>query len=184
MLMSKIGRKIINIPSGVKVDLVAGRLNVQGPKGGLTMDLHAQVEATISGSEVNVTRRHETKLARSLHGTTRALIANMVKGVTEGFNVKLIIEGVGFKAAVQGRELNMNLGYTHPVNLEIPEGLEVKIDKGLITISGSDKQRVGQFAALTRAQRVPDAYKGKGIRYEDERLKLKPGKKAATATAA
>lgn len=182
--MSKIGRNPLAIPGGVTVETQDGVFVVKGPKGSLSMKLHRLVGVDVTEGRAIVKRRMETKAAKSIHGTTRAIIANMVEGVSKGFTKKLIIEGVGFKANVQGKEVILSLGYTHPVKLEIPEGVVVSVEKNLIAISGSDKQVVGQFAAEMRSKRVPDAYKGKGLRYEDEKVRLKPGKKAATATGA
>lgn len=182
--MSKVGRNSIAVPSGVRPTLAGAVLTVEGPKGKLSQALHQAVAVEISEGAISVKRTADTKVGRAMHGTTQRLIANMVTGVTAGFERKLIIEGVGYKASVKGKDLALEIGYSHPVAVPIPPGVEVVADKGLITVRGTDKQAVGQVAAIIRARRPADPYKGKGIRYDDEVLHLKPGKKAAATGAA
>lgn len=182
--MSKVGRNSIVIPSGVRPTLAGAVLTVEGPKGTLRQALHQAVAVEISEGAISVKRTADTKVGRAMHGTTQRLIANMVAGVTSGFEKKLIIEGVGYKASVKGKDLVLEIGYSHPVAVPIPGGIEVTAEKGLITVRGTDKQMVGQTAAIIRARRPADPYKGKGIRYDDEILHLKPGKKAAATGAA
>lgn len=179
--MSKVGRNSIVVPSGVRPTLTGAVLTIEGPKGKLSQALHQAVAVEISEGTISVKRTADTKVGRAMHGTTQRLIANMVAGVTSGFERKLIIEGVGYKANVKGKDLVLEIGYSHPVPVPIPAGVEVKAEKGLITVRGMDKQVVGQIAAIIRARRPADPYKGKGIRYEDEVIHLKPGKKAAAA---
>ena len=179
--MSKIGRVPIKIPSGVTVTIQGPNIQAKGPKGTLSLVLSHSVKVEAVGEELRVARQGDSKLARAAHGTTHRLLQNLIRGVTDGFERRLIIEGIGFKAAVQGQTLVLELGYANPVELAIPTGIEVKVEKSLISVRGLDKQQVGEFAAIIRKQRPPDAYKGKGIRYELEVLKLKPGKKAAVA---
>jgi large subunit ribosomal protein L6 len=178
--MSRIGKKPIIIPSGVTVDISDQAIMIKGPKGELQSNLPGNVSVATTGeNEIVVNPNDETKLSRALWGTYASLIDNMVAGVTEGFRKKLIIEGVGYRAETQGKKLVMQLGYSHPVEMEIPADLEVVVEKNLITVSGIDKELVGQFAANIRANRKPEPYKGKGIRYENEQIRRKEGKKAA-----
>ncbi len=175
--MSRIGKKPVVIPSGVKAELKGSALTVTGPKGTLKMDIHPKVKVAIAGTEITVdVEGKEVKKERSLWGLTRALINNLVEGVTKGFEKKLEVNGVGFKVAIQGQKIVMALGFSHPVEIEIPKELAVAVEKNLITISGPDKQKVGQFAAEIRELKKPEPYKGKGIKYSDETIIRKAGK--------
>lgn len=175
--MSRIGKLPVTIPTGVKITVAAGLITVEGPKGKLTQDYNDLVEIKVEGNHVIVTRVNETKPACSAHGLYRSLINNMVTGVTTGFTKILIINGVGFRAEVQGKLLVMNLGYSNDFIAGIPENLTVTADnQGKITISGIDKQAVGEYAAEIRKLRKPEPYKGKGIRYDNETIRRKVGK--------
>jgi large subunit ribosomal protein L6 len=175
--MSRIGKKPITIPNGVKAELKDLALTVTGPKGNLVVMIHPKVQVTISASEIVVdVKNHENKLERSLWGLTRSLIFNAVAGVTEGFEKKLEINGVGYRGAIAGTTITLALGFSHPVIIEVPKGLSATIDKNVITVSGIDKQAVGEFAAKIRAYKKPEPYKGKGIKYSDEVVRRKAGK--------
>lgn len=176
--MSRIGRKSIEIPEGVEVKVSGKRVSVKGPKGALDFDFHDDIKTDVAEKEIKVSTDRNTKQARSLWGLTRMLIANMIEGATKGFEKQLELQGVGYRMAVQGKKLNMALGFSHPVEVEIPEGLEAKIEKNVLTISGIDKQKVGQFAASIRATKKVEPYKGKGFRYAGEIVRKKAGKKA------
>jgi len=181
LTMSRIGRKPVALPSGVTVEIKQSVLHVNGAKGSLSYTLLPEVEVTVEDGVAVVSRKMDTKDARARHGLTRALIANMVKGVSEGYDRKLEIIGVGYKAVLKGKILQLNLGYSHPIDFAIPEGIEVLQDeknKNLVTIRGIDKQLVGQTAAQIRELRPPEPYKGKGIRYTDEIVRRKVGKTA------
>jgi large subunit ribosomal protein L6 len=151
-------------------------MTVNGPKGKLELDVHPNMGVEIDDKTIVVTRPNDARQNRSLHGLTRALIANMVQGVSEGFEKKLEIQGVGYRAAQQGNALNFQLGYSHPILIEPPAGIELSVDRNIITVSGVDKQAVGQMAAQIRELRKPEPYKGKGIRYVGERVRRKAGK--------
>lgn len=175
--MSRIGKKPVVIPKGVSAELRENILKIKGPKGELTLDVHPKVFVDCKENEINVSiKRADNKQEKALWGLTRALINNMVVGVTEGFTKILEINGVGYKAAASGKKLVLNLGYSHPIEMEVPQGLEAKVEKNTITISGMDRQAVGQFAAVVRQQRPPEPYKGKGIKYSDETVRRKAGK--------
>ena len=175
--MSRIGRMPIAIPDGVTVTIAENNhVTVKGPKGTLERTLPAEMEIKLEGSEVVVTRPNDLKKMKSLHGLTRTLIHNMVVGVTDGFTKELEVNGVGYRASKAGKKLTLNLGYYHPVEMEDPEGLESKVDGNKITISGIDKEKVGQYAAEIRDKRRPEPYKGKGIKYADEVIRRKVGK--------
>lgn len=176
--MSRIGKKPIEVPSNVKVSLEGRRLTVEGPKGKLSMDIHPDMKVSLEGNTIKVERPTDQPFHRAMHGTTAALIRNMIKGVTEGFTQVLEVVGLGYRAAVKGNTLELNLGYSHPVVYPIPKDVKIEVKENKIYISGIDKQRVGQVAAEIRFFKKPDAYKGKGIRYEGEVLKLKAGKTA------
>jgi len=177
--MSRIGKKPVEIPSGVEVKLNKNTLSVKGPKGQLTRDFHPQITIKHEGSSISVERPSDHKMYRALHGLTRSLISNMVHGVTQGFERMLEINGVGYKADVQGQKLVLNLGYSHPINYELPKGISAAVDKqNNITLSGIDKEQLGQVAAEVRSFRPPEPYKGKGIRYAGEYVVRKEGKKA------
>jgi large subunit ribosomal protein L6 len=177
--MSRIGRLPVAIPSGVKVQMQDGVFTAQGPKGQHSEPIHPEVMVEIDAKEVRVARPSEAKKHKSLHGLSRTLIANSVKGVTEGFAKKLEIRGVGYKAEVRGKALVMALGYSHPVEFAVPEGIEIQCETPtLIVVRGVSRQRVGQVAANIRGFRPPEPYKGKGIRYEGETVRQKAGKTA------
>ena len=178
--MSRIGNKAITLPAGVTVDVQAGNfVNVKGPKGELSFQFNSELEIATEGSECVVKRPNDTKTMKMMHGTTRALLHNMVVGVSEGFTKTLEINGVGYRAQLQGNKVVVSAGYSHPVELEIPKGLKVELPKNTqIIISGIDKQLVGQFAAEIREVRKPEPYKGKGIKYAEEHIRRKEGKTA------
>ncbi|MBU9889757.1 MAG: 50S ribosomal protein L6 [Candidatus Omnitrophica bacterium] len=175
--MSRIGKKPVTIPEKVKVAVEGGSLQVQGPKGALTMKVHPRITVKVEGQEVKVSRPTDIRTDRALHGLTRNLIQNMVVGVTQGYSKELEIVGVGAKAAVKGNMLSMNLGFTHPIDYTFGKDIEIKCPKPTqILISGMDKQRVGQVAAEIRSFYKPEPYKGKGIRYAGEYVRRKQGK--------
>src|SRR5881296_1774923 len=175
--MSRIGKQPIPIPPKVKVEVKGQKVHVEGPKGKLDWELPAKTAARIEGSNVLVSRQGEDAQARALHGLSRALLNNMVKGVSDGFMKKLEIQGVGFKAAVTGKTVNLSLGYSHPVVYDIPEQIKVTVEENTkLTIEGPDRQVVGQVAAEIRSFYPPEPYKGKGVRYSDERVVRKEGK--------
>ena len=179
--MSRIGRRAIAIPAGVSVEQAAGEIRVKGPKGALAQGIPHGISVEVAGGLVRFARGDDRKPTRSLHGLSRALVANMVRGVTEGFAKVLDIEGVGYRAEVDGSRLRLALGFSHPVVLEIPKGLKVSVDRNVrVRIEGIDRQLVGQFSADVRAIRPPEPYKGKGIRYTAERVRRKVGKAGAT----
>jgi large subunit ribosomal protein L6 len=176
--MSRIGKKSVPVPAGVTVDVDGANLSVKGPKGELKLVLVEHVLASLDKGAIKVDPRDKSKLARSCWGMSRTLVANMVKGVTTGFSKSLEITGVGYRAAVQGKTLQLNLGYSHPVNYPIPDGIDIKTPKPTeIVIAGIDKQRVGQVAAEIREFREPEPYKGKGVKYAGEYIFRKEGKK-------
>ena len=175
--MSRIGRKPISVPSGVEVKLDDHVITVKGPKGTLTRELHKDMIIEQNANEIEIKRPSEAKTHKSLHGLTRTLVANMVEGVTNGFTKELEIQGVGYRAAKQGKDLVMNLGYSHQVIMPEIEGVSIEVpNPNKIIISGPDKQVVGQFAAVDREKRPPEPYKGKGIRYVGEYVQRKEGK--------
>jgi large subunit ribosomal protein L6 len=177
--MSRIGRKPIPVPESVTVELAPGRVAVKGPKGELAQSLSAEMKVQQEDGTVTVERPTDRGEHRALHGLTRSLIANMVEGVTEGFEKRLEIQGVGYRAQLKGKSLEMALGYSHPVPIEPPEGIEFEVPQPTeIIVRGIDKQLVGQVAADIRKRRPPEPYKGKGIRYRDEHVMRKVGKRA------
>lgn len=177
--MSRIGRKPIPIPEGVEVSIEGNRITVKGPLGVLSRELRPEVEVVKEDGQLVVRRKGETKIHKAMHGLFRSLIANMVEGVTKGFQKELVIVGMGYRARKQGNRLVLEVGYSHPVIVEPPEGIEVEVpDPQRVVVKGIDKEKVGNFAAQVRRVRPPDAYKGKGIRYADEEVRLKPGKAA------
>ena len=178
--MSRIGNKAITLPAGVTVDVQARNfVNVKGPKGELSFQFNSELEIATEGSECVVKRPNDTKTMKMMHGTTRALLHNMVVGVSDGFKKVLEINGVGYRAALQGNKVVVSAGYSHPVELEIPKGLKVELPKNTqIIISGIDKQLVGQFAAEIREVRKPEPYKGIVFKYSDEHIRRKEGKTA------
>jgi large subunit ribosomal protein L6 len=175
--MSRIGKKPINIPAGVSFDLSENLITVKGPKGSLQMYLPPYVITTQSGNTITVALKKDApRQATGQWGLARTLIDNLMTGVTQGFSKQLEINGVGFKAALQGKNLVLNVGFSHPVEYPIPPGIEIKVEKNIITISGADKQMVGQISAEIRAIKKPEPYKGKGIKYSTETIIRKEGK--------
>lgn len=182
--MSKIGKQPIKLPAGVSITVESGEARVKGPKGEVRKSIPADFKIEISDGEVRVIPPEKTKkTASALWGTTRAIIANMVKGVAEGFEKKLEFEGIGFRAEATSKELTLSVGFSHPVKLSIPDTLKVEVSKNVITISGADKELVGQFAAKVRSVKPPEPYKGTGIRYQGEVIRRKAGKKLAGTAA-
>lgn len=179
--MSRIGKKEIEIPKACEVKIEGGTVSVKGPKGELVREFKPLISIEEKDGAIILKPDSNDKLAKSLWGTYASHISNMIKGVSEGFEKKLIIEGVGFKVEVSGDKVVLNVGYSHAVELAIPEGIEASVQKNEITISGIDKEVVGQFAANIRRQKKPEPYKGKGIRYENEVVRRKEGKKATAA---
>ena len=178
--MSRIGRKPITLPAGVDFKFADGVVTVKGPKGTLTYTPNPAMAIAVEGTEVLVTRPNDEKENRSLHGTTRTMIANMVEGVTNGYKKELDVNGVGYRVAKQGKQLVMNLGYSHQVFMEEPDGISIEVPgPNKIIITGACKQLVGQFAAEVRGKRPPEPYKGKGIKYSDEVIHRKEGKTGA-----
>ena len=175
--MSRIGNMPVAVPAGVEVKIDGQHITVKGPKGSLERDIHPNIKVELDGNEIKVTRPDDSKLNRSLHGTTRALIHNMVEGVVNEFKVELEINGVGYRAQKQGNKLVMNLGYSHPVEMEEPEGITFDLaDANHITVRGIDKELVGQTATVVRSKRPPEVYRGKGIKYATEHIRRKEGK--------
>jgi large subunit ribosomal protein L6 len=175
--MSRIGRKPIAVPSGVDVTLDNTVITVKGPKGSLTRELHKDMKVTIENNEITVVRPSDNKLHRSLHGTTRSVVSNMVSGVTEGFSKSLELVGVGYRASKSGDKIVLNVGYSHPVEISPEAGIEFEVPANTkIIVKGIDKERVGAYAAKIRSVREPEPYKGKGIKYEGERIIRKEGK--------
>ena len=178
--MSRIGRKPIVIPAGVDVKIDGSTVTVKGPKGTLSRTVHQNMNVAVDNGVINVTRPDDNKLNRSLHGLTRTLVANMVEGVEKGFSKELEINGVGYRAAKQGKDLVLNIGYSHQVVVSEVDGITIEVPSpNKIVISGPDKQKVGQFAAQVREKRPPEPYKGKGIKYADEVIRRKVGKTGA-----
>lgn len=175
--MSRIGRKPIAIPTGVEISVKDNEVTVKGPKGTLTRTIHPEMTVKVEGNEILVERPSDDRKHRALHGTTRSLIANMVVGVSEGFSKKLELVGVGYRAQMRGNKLVLNVGYSHPVEVEAEEGIKIEVPAATqVVVSGIDKERVGAVAANIRAFRVPEPYKGKGIKYSDEHIRRKEGK--------
>ena len=177
--MSRIGKKPIAIPKGVEVMFEGDRLKVKGPKGELNLNVHPDVKLDIEDNSIAVSVVDETRESRSIHGLFRVLIDNMVTGVTKGFERILEIVGVGYRAELKGRTAVFNLGYSHPINFELPEGIDAKIEKTKITLSGIDRELLGMTAAKIRSFRKPEPYKGKGIKYAGEMIRRKAGKTGA-----
>ena len=175
--MSRIGKMPIAIPAGVTVEVAENNnVTVKGPKGTLSRELPKEMEIKQENGEVIISRPDDLKRTRALHGLTRSLLNNMVVGVTDGFEKKLEVNGVGYRAAKKGKTLTLTLGYSHPVELDDPEGIETTVEGQVITVKGIDKEKVGQFAAIIREKRAPEPYKGKGIKYSDEVIRRKVGK--------
>ncbi len=182
--MSRIGNQPIKVPAGVQVNVTDTEIKVKGPKGELAFPINPGIKVSVKEGIIQVKRSNDTPEERSLHGLTRAFINNMVKGVTSGFEKRLEIIGVGYRAQVTGKKVTLNLGFSHPIEMQFPIGVNVEMDKeqkNLMVISGIDKQAVGQFAANIRALKKPEPYKGKGIKYIDEVIARKAGKAAAAA---
>jgi len=176
--MSRVGKNPVVLPDGVEAMIAGRQITIKGKMGELAYTVPYAVEFKQEEKEISFAPRNKTKDAQAMWGTARALTANMVQGVSEGFQKKLEIKGVGYRAAVQGNKLNLTVGYSHPVNMDIPQGLQVKVDGNTeLTVTGADKQVLGQFCAEVRAVRPPEPYKGKGIRYADEFIFMKEGKK-------
>lgn len=176
--MSRVARKPVLLPKGVEMTQAAGKVKVKGPKGELYLSLSTEVEVNIAGDQANVSSRKQEQRARAIAGTTRALLANMVEGVSRGFERKLELVGVGYRAQAQGKKLNLTLGFSHPVAYAVPDGITIDTPSQTeILIKGADKHRVGQVAADIRSYRPPEPYKGKGVRYSTERVVLKEAKK-------
>jgi large subunit ribosomal protein L6 len=177
--MSRISKNPIAVPSGVTVSVSDHTVTVKGPKGELVRTFHPKIAIAMEDGAIVLTKKGEDVFVRSLWGTVGAHIKNMMAGVVTPYEKKLVLEGVGFKSAVAGKNLDLALGFSHPVKIEIPEGLTVTADKNVISISGIDKELVGQFSAYVRSQKKPEPYKGKGFHYEDEVIRRKQGKKSA-----
>ncbi len=176
--MSRIGKKPIAIPSGVEVRLDGREISVKGPKGALSLTLVEDVEVAREGDEIVVKPRNDSRRARAMWGMQRSLVANLIEGVTKGFQKKLVIQGVGYRAQAEGQKVRLQLGYSHDIEYAVPQGVKVETpDQTTILVSGIDKQQVGQVAAELRAYRPPEPYKGKGVRYEGEYIFRKEGKK-------
>ena len=182
--MSRIGNKTITIPAGCEVSVSdSNEVIVKGPKGTLSRKFSPLIEVKVEGSEVNCVRANEAKHTKQLHGTTRALIHNMIVGTTEGFSKTLEIVGIGYRAAVNGKTLNLNIGYSHDINYEVEDGITIEVpNPTTIVVSGIDKQRVGEVASVIRSYRKPEPYKGKGIRYQGEKIAHKEGKTAVAGS--
>jgi large subunit ribosomal protein L6 len=177
--MSRIGKKPIPVPDGVKVQVDGNVVRAEGPKGKLTQPLSTGMVAKLDGKILTITRGDDSRTARALHGLTRSLVANMVNGVKDGYERKLDIVGIGYRAQMQGKNIQLALGYSHPVIFPLPEGITAEIEKQVsVTLKGADKALLGQTAAKFRSLRKPDPYKGKGIKYADEVIRRKVGKKA------
>ena len=176
--MSRIGKKAVSVPAGVTATIDGGQISVKGPKGTLTMPLREEISYTVEGDGISVTPANDTPRAQAFWGMQRTMVENRIVGVTTGFTKKLLITGVGYRASAQGRNLKLQLGYSHDVDIAVPEGIEVKTpDNTTVEISGADKQKVGQLAAEIRQWRKPEPYKGKGIKYDGEFIFRKEGKK-------
>jgi large subunit ribosomal protein L6 len=181
--MSRLGKTPISLPKGIEVKVADNLIHVKGPKGSLSQQLKDGVSVNVESDKVTVLVDEGKNIPSSFHGLYRSLISNMILGTSKGFEKKLILIGVGYRAAVQGQKLDLQLGFSHPVQLEIPKTVQVAVDKSTtITITGADKHTVGQFAAAIRAKKAPEPYKGKGIRYENEYVRKKAGKAAKGKT--
>jgi large subunit ribosomal protein L6 len=176
--MSRIGKKAVTVPSGVTANIADGVLSVKGPKGTLSLQLAEDISYEVQDGGISVKPANDSKRARAFWGMQRTLVQNLVTGVTDGFTKKLLISGVGYRASSQGKKLKLQLGYSHDVDIDVPEGIEIKTpDQTTVEISGIDKQKVGQIAAEIRRWRKPEPYKGKGIKYDGEYIFRKEGKK-------
>jgi large subunit ribosomal protein L6 len=179
--MSRIGRKVLPLPKGVSISQKAGAISVKGPKGELSKPLPDGISVKTEADKLQVLRADDSRQNRAKHGLMRAHLANMVKGVTEGWNRELEINGVGYRAEVAGDTINMALGYSHPIAFKLPKGVTAKVDKNRVTLSSADRDLVGQTAAKVRELRPPEPYKGKGVKYVEEVIKRKVGKAGATS---
>ncbi len=180
--MSRIGKKPIPIPEGVEVKIEGNTLRIKGPKGELQREIRPEIKTEIKDKMIIVSPEKETKQTKALWGLMRSLLFNMIEGVTTGFEKKLEIQGIGFRAVVEGEELILYVGYTHPVKLKIPPDLKISVDKNIITVSGADKEKVSQMAAIIKRVKPPEPYKGKGIKYLGEQIRRKVGKKVVGTT--
>jgi len=176
--MSRIGKQPVAIPSGIEVKIAGEVINVKGPKGSITTPVEATLNYEIADGNVVITRKDESRVARAQHGLRRTLVANCIEGVSNGFSKTLEVNGVGYKVAVKGKNVELAVGFSHPVVMPLPEGLEAKAEGNKLTVSGIDKQLVGEFAATVRRVRPPEPYKGKGIKYDNEQIRRKAGKSA------
>ncbi|HET6613595.1 MAG TPA: 50S ribosomal protein L6 [Kofleriaceae bacterium] len=176
--MSRIGKQTVALPKGVTMTVASDRIAVKGTKGELSMAPNALVEVTQQDGTVTFVRKDDSRKARAAHGLVRALCANMVKGVSTGFERKLEINGVGYRAEVKGKEVVLQLGYSHPINYALPDGVDAKVEKNILILSGIDRQKVGAAAAKVRGFRPPEPYKGKGVKYVEEQILRKVGKAA------
>ncbi len=174
--MSRIGNKPITVPAGVEITLNGNDITVKGPKGTLTRTVHKNMTLKLEGNVLTVTRPDDEPENRSLHGLTRTLVNNMIIGVTDGFERRLEVNGVGYRAQKQGNNLNLTLGYSHPVVVEAPQGITFDVEQNVIVVKGMDKELVGQTAAIIRTKRPPEVYRGKGIKYAEETIRRKEGK--------
>jgi len=181
--MSRIGKQPITVPKGVDISIANDLVTVKGPKGQLQVKLLPGVSAAVKDGSINITRANDERETRSFHGLLRALLANATTGVSEGWSKELEIVGIGYRAESQGKSVIFNLGYSHPIDFAVPDGIEIDVDAkaNKITVKGIDRQQVGQIAAEIRGLRPPEPYKGKGVRYSDERIRTKAGKQGATA---
>ena len=177
--MSRVGKKPVAVPSGVTASVDGQVVNVKGPKGAMSIVLHGDVAAKVENAEIKVDPRVDTKRARAMWGTYRSLLANVMTGVTKGFERRLEINGVGYKAEVAGDKLNMTLGFSHPINYQLPKGVTAKVEKNIVVLTSNDRELVGQTAAKVRSFRPPEPYKGKGVKYIEETIKRKVGKTGA-----
>lgn len=177
--MSRIGKNPIQIPANTHISVAEGVLTVKGPLGSIMKPVHSMVSIAVEGATVTVSPKNTSKLARSLWGTFASHLKNMIAGVNKKYEKKLTLEGIGYRVEVQGKNVKLLVGFSHPVLVPIPQGIDVVVEKNLITVSGIDKDAVGQFSAVIRAVKKPEPYKGKGIRYEGEYVRRKQGKKAS-----
>ncbi|WP_419787499.1 50S ribosomal protein L6 [Pseudodesulfovibrio sp.] len=174
--MSRIGKKPVDIPSGVEVTVGASEIQVKGPKGSMTTPVHESIAYAVEGNQVIVTRVDDSRISAAQHGLRRTLLSNCVEGVSKGYAKALEINGVGYKVSVQGKKIILNVGFSHPVEFDLPAGIEAKVEGSKLTLEGIDKQLVGEVAAQIRRVRPPEPYKGKGIKYADETIRRKAGK--------
>ena len=179
--MSRVGKQPIEIPAAVTVEIKGQKVAVKGPKGALSREFRDEIKIEQQENQIIVTPKVETNQSKALWGLSRTLLANMISGVSKGYEKKLEIEGVGYRAALDGDSLNLQLGFSHPIKMKTPQDMTISVDKNVIIVGGIDKEQVGQFAASIRKIRPPEPYKGKGIRYEGEVVRRKLGKKAAGA---